>query len=95
MTWTNRNTLNEYGYLVESNFAGVDAVFVLADSNQDADLKDSELEDIPTKRIIDDSKIINWKNFCGQAIGSDIKRYEEIRNSCCFSSKNTPICSFK
>ena len=59
MTWTNRNTLNEYGYLVESNFVGVDAVFVLADSNQDADLKDSELEDIPTKRIIDDSKIIN------------------------------------
>ena len=59
MTWTNRNTLNEYGYLVESNFAEVDAVFVLADSNQDADLKDSELEDIPTKRIIDDSKIIN------------------------------------
>ena len=59
MTWTNKNATNEYGYFVESNFAGVDAIFVLADSNQDADLKDSELEDIPTKRITDDSKIIN------------------------------------
>ena len=95
MTWTNKNATSEYGYFVESNFAGVDAILVLADSNQDADLKDSELEDIPTKRITDDSKIINWKNFYGQAIDSDIKRYEEIRNSCCFSSKNTSICSFK
>ena len=68
MTWTNKNATNEYGYFVESNFAGVDAILVLADSNQDADLKDSELEDIPTKRITDDSKIINWKNFYGQAI---------------------------
>ena len=59
MTWTNKNATNEYGYFVESNFAGVDAILVLADSNQDADLKDSELEDIPTKRITDDSKIIN------------------------------------
>ena len=59
MTWTNKNATNEYGYFVESNFAGVDAIFALADSNQDADLKDSELEDIPTKRITDDSKIIN------------------------------------
>ena len=59
MTWTNKNATSEYGYFVESNFAGVDAILVLADSNQDADLKDSELEDIPTKRITDDSKIIN------------------------------------
>ena len=35
----NKNTMNEYRYFLESNFVGVNRVFVLVYTNQDADSK--------------------------------------------------------
>ena len=77
----NENTTNEYRYFLESNFVGVNRLFVLVYSNQDANSKRFKTRRyyLP-KGIIDNyNVIINGKNFYDQPIDSDIKRYEEIR----------------
>ena len=77
----NKNTTNEFRYFLESNFVGVNRLFVLIYTNQDAASRKFKVKKyhIP-KGIIDNyNVIINRKNFYDQAIDSDIKRYEEIR----------------
>ena len=63
---SNKNSTNECTYFLESNFVGVNRLFVLVYSNQDANSKRFK-----SRR--------NGKNFYNQAIDSDIKRYEEIK----------------
>ena len=76
----NKNTTNEYRYFLESSFVGVNRLFVSVYSNQDSDSKRFKAKRyyLP-KGIIDNYIIISGKNFYDQAIDSDIKRYEEIR----------------
>ena len=71
----------EYRYFLESNFVGVNRLFVLVYSNQDNNSKSFKTgrQYLP-KGIIDNyNLIINGSNFCDQSIDSDIKRYEKIR----------------
>ena len=77
----NKNTANEYRYFLESNFVGVNRLFVLVYSNEDADSKRFKAKRyyLPKGIIKIYNVIINGKNFYDQAIDSDIKRYEEIR----------------
>ena len=65
-----------------SNFVGVNRLFVLAYSNEDAASKKFKAKwcYLP-KGITDNYNVIfNRKNFYDQPIDSDIKRYEEIKN---------------
>ena len=77
----NKKTTNEYRYFLHWNFVGVNRLFVLVYSNQDANSKIFETwRCYLPKGIIDYyNAIINGKNFCDQAIDSDIKRFEEIK----------------
>ena len=77
----NKNTANEYRYLLESNFVGINRLFALVYVNKDSDVKQFKIRRYYlTKDIIKNyNLIINEKNFYDQAIDSDIKRYEEIR----------------
>ena len=77
----NENTTNEYRYFLQSNFVGVNRLFVLAYSNQDAGSKRFKTRKyyLPKCIIKNYNIIINGKNFYDQAIYSDIKRYKEIR----------------
>ena len=77
----NKNTTNEYRYFLKSNFVGVNRLFVLVYSNQEANFKKFKTgRDYLPKAIIKNyTVIIKGKIFFGQAIDSDIKRYEEIR----------------
>ena len=68
---------NEYRYFLESNFVGVNRLFVLVFSSQD---NNSKRFKYLLKGIIDNCNvIINEKKICDQPIDFDIKRYEEIR----------------
>ena len=77
----NKNTTNEFRYFLESNFVGVNRLFVLVYSNEDAATKkfNSKRYYLPKGIIKNYNFIINGKNFYDQPIDSDIKRYEEIR----------------
>ena len=61
----NKNTKNEYRYFLESNFLGVNTLFVLVYSNQDANSKQFRtLRYYLPKVIIDNYNVItNEKNF--------------------------------
>ena len=71
----NKNTINEYRYFFESNFVGVNRLFVLVYSNQDADSKRFKTRRyyLPKGIIKNYNVIINGKNFNDQAIDSDMK----------------------
>ena len=73
---------NEYRYFLESNFAGVNRLFVLIYSNQDenAERFKGKRYYLPKGVINNYNVIINAKKFYDQPMNSDdIKQYEEIR----------------
>ena len=76
-----KNTINECKYFLESNFVGVNRLFVLVYSNQDANSKRFKTRRyyLPKGKIDNYNVIIHRNNFCDQAIDSDIKWYREIR----------------
>ena len=76
-----KNTTNEYRYFLESNFVGVNRLYVLVYSNEHANSKRFKAKRYYlSKGIIKNyNVIINGKSFYDQGIDSDIKRYEEIR----------------
>ena len=68
----NKNTTNKYKYFLESNFVGVNRLFVLIYSNQDDNAKRFRgWRYYLLKHIINNYNVI--------IIDSDIKRYEEIK----------------
>ena len=76
----NKNTTNEYR--IESNFVGVDRLFVLVYSNVDdnAERYKAQRYYLP-KGVIENYYItINRSNFYDQLIDSDIKQYKETRS---------------
>ena len=77
----NKNTVNEYRYLLESNFVGVNRLFDLVCTNQDANPKrfNARKYYLPKGIIKNYNFIINGKNLYDQPVNFDIKRYEEIR----------------
>ena len=66
---------------MESNFVGVNRLFVLVYLNRDNDVKRFKTRRyyLTKGRIKNYNVIINGKNFYDQPIDSDIKRYKEIR----------------
>ena len=66
---------------MESNFVGVNRLFVLVYLNRDNDVKRFKTRRyyLTKGRIKNYNVIINGKNFYDQRIDSDIKRYKEIR----------------
>ena len=77
----NKNTTNGYKYFFELNFFGANKLFVLVYSNRDVDFKRFKTKRyyLPKDIIKNYNVIINGKNFYNQAIGSDIKRHEQIK----------------
>ena len=77
----NKNTTNEYRYFLESNFVGINRLFVLVYTNEAINAKrfNAWKYYLPKDIIKNYNAIINGKNFYGQPIDSDIKQYEEIR----------------
>ena len=76
----NKDTANEYTYLLESNFIGVNRLFVLIYLNRDNDAKRFKARScfLP-KDTIKTYHINNGKNVYDQPIYSDLKQYEEIK----------------
>ena len=66
---------------IKSNFVAVNRLFVLVYSNEDSASKRFKAKRyyLPIGIINNYNVIINGKNFYGQPIDSDIKRYKEIR----------------
>ena len=77
----NSSTTNQFRFFLESNFVGVNRLFVLVHSSEEAAFKRSNAKRyyLPKAIIANYNVIINGKNFYDQAIDSDIKRYEKIR----------------
>ena len=74
------NTTNEFRYFLESNFVGVNRLFVLVFTNEgnNATRFNAQKYYLAKYIIKNYNVIINGKNFYEQAIDSYIKRYEEI-----------------
>ena len=73
-----KNMTNEFRHFQESNFVGINRLFVLVYANENADSKRFKTERyyLP-KGIIDNyNVIINGNNFYDQTVDSNIKRYE-------------------
>ena len=72
---------NEFRYFRESNFVGVNRIFVLIYPNRNDDVKrfNAQKHYLPKQIIKNYNVIINGKNFYDQPIDSDKKRYDEIR----------------
>ena len=66
---------------MESNFVGVNRLFLLVYLNRDNDVKQFKTRRyyLTKDRIKSYNVIVNGKNFYDQPIDSDIKRYKEIR----------------
>ena len=76
----NKNTTNEFRYFVESNFVGVNRLFVLVYSNQGSNVKRFNVwKYYLPKGIIKSYNVIISGNFYDQVIDPDIKQYEDIR----------------
>ena len=76
-----RNLTNEYRYLLESNFVGVDRLSTLIYLNRNNDVKRfNAWKYYLPKGIIKNNKIINGNNFYDQAIDSVIKRLNKSEN---------------
>ena len=76
----NKDTTNEYRHFLESNFAGINRLFVLIYSKEDDNGKRYKAKRYYlSKGVIKHNVIFNQENFYDQPIDSDIKRYEEIR----------------
>ena len=78
----NKNTINEFRYFLESNVVGVNRLFVLVYTNHGDNSKrfNARKHYLPDGIIKNYNVIINGKNFYDQAIDSDLKWCEEIRN---------------
>ena len=76
-----KTTTNEYRYLLESNFIGVNRLFALVYLHIEDDIKrfKSRRYYLQKDIIKNFNVIINRKNFYDQVIDSDIKWYEKIR----------------
>ena len=72
---------NEFRYFLESNFVGVNRLFVLVYTNKDDNSKRFKTQKyyLPKGIIKSFNVIIIGKNFYDQPVNSSIKRYEEIR----------------
>ena len=70
-------------YFLESNFVGVNRLFVSVYSNKDADSKRFKTQKyyLPKGMIKNYNVVISGKNFYDQTIDSNIKQYEEIRKT--------------
>ena len=79
----NKYTTNEFRYFFESNFVGVNRLFVLVYPNQNDDFTRFETRKyyLPKGIIKNQNVIINRKNFYDQPIDPEIKRHEEIRKN--------------
>ena len=77
----NKNTTNDCRCFLKSNFVGVNRLFVLGYSNQNANFKRFKTQQyyLPKRIIGNYNVIINEKKLYDQPIDSDIKRYEYIR----------------
>ena len=77
----NKNTTNEFTYFVQSNFVGVNRLFVLVYTNEANNAKRFNARKcyLPKGIVKNYNVIINGKTFYDQAIDSDTKRYKEIR----------------
>ena len=77
----NKNTTTEYTYFLESNFVGVNRLFLLVYSNQDNNSKRFKTRRyyLPKGTIDSYNVIINEKYLHDQGIDSDIKRFDEVR----------------
>ena len=77
----NKNTTTEYTYFLESNFVGVNRLFLLVYSNQDNNSKRFKTRRyyLPKGTIDSYNVIINEKYLHDQGTDSDIKRYDEVR----------------
>ena len=66
---------------MESNFVGVNRLFLLVYLNRDNDVKQFKTRRyyLTKGRIKNYNVIVNGKNVYDQPIDSDIKRYKEIR----------------
>ena len=73
--------IDQFSYFLGSNFVGVNRLFVLFYTNQGNNAKrfNAQKHYLPKGIIKKYNVIINGKSFYHQAIGSDIKQYEEIR----------------
>ena len=77
----NKNTTNEFRYFPETNFVGINRLFVLVSLNRNDKVKRfNARKHYLLKGVIKSYNVImNGKNFYNQPIGSDIKPYEETR----------------
>ena len=77
----NKNTTNEYTYFMESNFLGVNRLFVLIYPNQHNHLNrfNGKKYYLPKGITKNYNITINGKTFYDQPIHSDVKRYAEKR----------------
>ena len=75
----NKNTTNEYRYLLKSNFVGVNRLFVLVYSNLDDNAERYKARRYYLPKGVIKNFIINGKNLYDQPVDTDIKRYKEIR----------------
>ena len=77
----NKNMTNEFRYFLESNFVGVNRLFVLVYAKEGDNAKRFNARKYYLRKSIikNYNVIINVENFYDQAIDSDIKRNEEIR----------------
>ena len=73
----NKNTTNENMYFLESNFVGVNRLFVPVYTNEGNNATTFIARNFIYQNY---SVITNGKNFYDQAIDSDIKRYENLEN---------------
>ena len=73
---------NKYRCFLESNFVGVNRLFVLFYLNQQGSDKTYKVQRyyLPKDTIKNYNIIINGKSFCDQPIDSDIKPYKETGN---------------
>ena len=85
-----------YRYFLESNFVGVNRLFVLVYTNEDCNAKKfNARKHYSPKGIIDNYYvIINRKTFYDQPVDSDIKRYQEIRKPTTGQSEDYPTGCF-
>ena len=77
----NKNTTNECRYFLESNFVGVNRLFILVYLNRDNDVKRFKARRyyLPEGIIRNYNVIANGKSVYEEPIDCNIKQYEEIR----------------
>ena len=79
----NKKPIKRFRYFLESNFIGVERLYVLVYSDKDGNAKifNARKFYLPKGIIKNYNVINNGKKNYDQSIDSDIKRYEEIKNN--------------